>query len=166
MPFTIRLQCLPVLLAVAINEEQILLQRERRVESVHLLDVAHAHKSDTKRPCHCAVFDSAWQPPSKRLPRCIYVDLGAADGNSYKPFLEGKFGPVENCGTTENPGDFEAFLVEANPFFDVTLQQLSNTGKGKVHAMNSTAAYMCDGSTTFWLDDNAEKKLLGVQYGW
>jgi len=144
MLFTIRLQYLPVLLA---------------------LDVArglyHSDKSSSKRPCQCAAFNLAWQPPSNRLPKCIFIDLGAADGNSYKPFLKGKFGPVENCGTTKNPGDFEAFLVEANPFFDATLQQLSDTGKGKVHAMNSTAAYMCDGSTSFVLDNNAQNNYWG-----
>jgi len=190
MPLTIRLLCLSTLVALAAKEQQItrhqesrvtsiqfvdtahslhhsdnLLQRESRVNSIQLVDTAqklhHSDETDTKRPCQCAGFESAWQPPSERLPRCIYVDLGAADGNSYKPFLEGKFGPVENCGTTENPGDFEAFLVEANPFFDTTLQNLGDTGKGKVHAMHSTAAYMCDGSTTFWLDNDPEHNFWG-----
>lgn len=166
MAAMIRLQCLSTLLVMAAtNQEQILLQREKVVKSVQMLDVAQglrqADRSGRAQPCQCAAFDEAWRASSRTLPKCIYIDLGAADGNSYQPFLEGKFGPVENCGTTENPGDFEAFLVEANPFFDATLQQLSDTGMGRVHAMNSTAAYMCDAATTFFLDNDAEHNYWG-----
>jgi len=152
-------------LAVATSPDIVLLQRQQKVNRVHTVEVAKSlQRSDEggrNKPCQCAVFDSTWQRPSTRLPKCIYVDLGAADGNSYKPFLEGKFGPIENCGTKDNAGDFEAFLVEANPFFDVSLRQLSDTGKGNIHAMASTAAYMCDGHTSFWLDNQTEHNYWG-----
>jgi hypothetical protein len=166
MAVAIRVQCLSLVLAMAANQEQILLQREKLLKKTpHVAELVQglrqSDKSSSKRPCQCAAFDSAWQPPSRTQRKCIYIDLGAADGNSYQPFLRGQFGPVEDCGTTENPGDFEAFLVEANPFFDATLQLLSDTDAGHVHAMNSTAAYMCDASTTFFLDDAAEHNYWG-----
>jgi len=155
------LQSLSVMLALGASAEQSSLLQVKK----HLSDAGQRSydfdKVGSKIPCRCAAFDSAWQAPPRTLPKCIYIDLGAADGNTYAPFLQGKFGPVENCGTTENPGDFEAFLVEANPFFDAALQQLSDAGKGRVHAMNSIAAYMCDASTTFWLDDAAEHNYWG-----
>jgi len=164
-----------MLLALATAQEPFLrpslLQRQQRANLVHLAKAAkhlsHSRKSSSSssssssRPCNCAAFDDAWQAPSRKLPKCIFLDLGAADGNTYHSFLQDKFGPVANCGTTENPGDFEAFLVEANPVFDAPLQQLSDTGNGQVHAMKSTAAYMCDASTTFWLDNDVNHNYWG-----
>mmetsp|Transcript_124561 Transcript_124561/g.248512 ORF Transcript_124561/g.248512 Transcript_124561/m.248512 type:complete len:291 (+) Transcript_124561:49-921(+) len=155
MSMSIRLLCLLVLLVPGVfcQGDSILLQLHTKTGTSQQPD---SPRNDSKRPCNCAAFDSAWRKPFRALPKCIFVDLGAADGNSFTPFLQDQFGPVANCGTAENPGDYEAFLVEANPHFDVALQQLSATGSGRVHAVNSTAAYMCDASTTFFLDASVE----------
>jgi len=158
MASTIRLLCLSGLLALVIcSEPTVLLQVDRKVTKAprHL---ESSTESGSNKPCQCAPFDLAWRKPSRTLPKCIYVDLGAANGNTLGPFLHDHYGPIANCGTARNPGDYEAFLVEANPTFDVTLTQISAAGygNGSIHAVNSTAAYMCDGSTTFFLDDAVE----------
>jgi FkbM family methyltransferase len=147
-----------MLVLVISQDSFILLQLDQNVSKHQPVDLT---KSGSNRPCQCAPFDLAWRKPSRTLPKCIYVDLGAADGNTLTPFLRDKYGPVANCGSAENPGDYEAFLVEANPHFDAALQQLSATGRGRIHAVNSTAAYMCDASTTFFLDDSVEHNHWG-----
>jgi len=148
------LLCLSVLFAlVACQEQLVLLQLDRKIIKAQPLE---SPKNGSNRPCQCAPFDLAWRKPSRTQPKCIFVDLGAADGNSLTPFLEGKYGPIANCGSAENPGDYEAFLVEANPHFDAALQNLSATGNGRIHSINSTAAYMCDASTSFFVDTGVE----------
>merc|ERR1719401_477105 len=47
---------------------------------------------------------------------------------------------------------WEAVLVEANPRFNAPLQQLTARFPQQVRAAMSTAAYMCEGRTSFFLD--------------
>jgi len=143
---------------VICQDEVVLLQLAQKMVNVQPVESA---KSGSNMPCQCASFDLAWQRPSRTLPKCIYVDLGAADGNTLTTFLQGEFGPVAKCGSAENPGDYEAFLVEANPVFDAALQNLSDTGQGRIHAVNSTAIYMCNASTTFFVEDDVEHNHWG-----
>jgi len=154
-----RLFCSSVLLVMALchEEELVLLQLDQNTEKAQPLK---SSKSGSNRPCQCAPFDLAWRKPTRTLPKCIFVDLGAADGNTFTPFLNDKYGPIARCGSAQNPGDFEAFLVEANPFFDAALRNLSATGQG-VHAMNSTAVYMCHASTTFFVLDDVKHNHWG-----
>lgn len=64
-------------------------------------------------------------------------------------WMQDGYGPVKNC---PHGGDWEAFLVEANPDFSNKLNALQRNLGGKVHSMASTAAYTCDGTTTFSID--------------
>jgi len=105
------------------------------------------------QPCQCVPFDSSWKKPTRTVPKCIYFDLGAAGGNSFQLFLEGKFGSLQSCGTSENKGDYEAYLLEANPYFDSALQKLEADDPKHVHAMNSTAVYTCEARTSFFVDN-------------
>jgi FkbM family methyltransferase len=75
--------------------------------------------------------------------------LGAADGNTLQAFVDGKYGPVKNC---PSGGQWQATLVEANPRFTDPLKRLEVLYPGVVYAAASTAAYMCEASTTFYLD--------------
>jgi FkbM family methyltransferase len=67
--------------------------------------------------------------------------------------MNDKFGPVENC---PSGGQWEAVLVEANPRFSEALTEVQKKYKqdehGIVDALPSTAAYMCQGWTSFYLD--------------
>lgn len=103
--------------------------------------------------CQCMPSNAAWAPPARTKPKCIFIDLGAADGNTFKKFLSDGFGHSPNdaaqCGRL---GDYEALLVEANPRFDAALHALVSANPGKVRVIPSTAAYMCEGKTTFYLD--------------
>jgi len=103
----------------------------------------------TDAPCQCAGTSANWVAPVKRAPRCLFVDLGAADGNTYKQFLEGAYGDTKNC---PSDGSYQAILVEANPTFQKPLQELEAGSEGRVKSFASTAAYMCEGSTNFFLD--------------
>lgn len=109
--------------------------------------------------CQC-VPDAAWplcQRPAAEN-RCVFVDLGAAHGNSFQEFLQNKFGPVGNC---PHNGRWEAYLVEANPQFTPQLEQLEAQYGGWVHALGSTAAYNCKGQTSFALDPDASHNHWG-----
>jgi len=109
-------------------------------------------------PCQCDVSQSTWLPNRRTTPKCIFIDLGAADGNTFKDFLANKYGPVANCPS----GQWEATLVEANPRFNVPLKQLEASYPGSVHNKASTAAYMCEAQTTFYLDTaNHEENYWG-----
>lgn len=104
--------------------------------------------SDQKGQCKCKANSPAWKPTGRTVPKCVFIDLGAADGNTFRDFLANKYGPVGNCPS----GQWEAFLVEANPHFNTPLQALAAQYPGQVHAMPSTAAYQCKGETSFFID--------------
>lgn len=108
----------------------------------------------SRAPCQCQPDSPDWQRPSPRPPRCLFIDLGAADGNSFMHFLQGGYGAVKGCPSS---GSYEALLVEANPFFDKPLRKLmgarpSKKSTGYVRTLLSTAAYMCEGTVNFYLD--------------
>jgi len=100
--------------------------------------------------CTCETWNKNWKKTTRTTPECVFIDLGAADGNTFQHFMKNGYGSVQNC---PGGGAYEAFLVEANPHFDSPLkaQGASNPAK-KVHPMPSTAAYMCEGETSFYLD--------------
>ena len=92
------------------------------VAAVFLASSAQAAKSLRERlhgssPCQCQADTSAIARPSRTKPKCIFIDLGAADGNSYNAFLRGEYGQIKDCPNQE----YEAYLVEANPFFQKEL---------------------------------------------
>lgn len=99
-------------------------------------------------PCQCVPSDPSWKPCTRTVPRCVFIDLGAADGNSFGAFLKDSYGPVAKCPSME----WSAVLVEANPRFDAQLTAISNQQNGKINLMSSTAAYMCEAKTSFYLD--------------
>jgi len=108
-------------------------------------------------PCACEVMSTTWKPCTRTVPKCVFIDLGAADGNTFNHFTSGGYGPLANCQSNQ----WSAVLVEANPRFNAPLG-----GVGKLHAnvnvMSSTAAYMCEGKTSFFLDTvNTEKNFWG-----
>jgi len=104
--------------------------------------------SQENSPCSCEPSSATWKKCTRTAPKCIWIDLGAADGNSFKSFLGNYFGPVANCPS----GQWEAMLVEANPRFDQDLSQVASEWPGSMHMYSSTAAYMCKASTSFYLD--------------
>jgi len=99
--------------------------------------------------CACQHSDPSWKASARTSPKCIFIDLGAANGNTFNDFVANKYGPVQNCAY--GTGDYEAFLVEANPRFSAELQSIA-VANPKVHALPATAAYMCEGQTSFYLD--------------
>jgi len=108
-------------------------------------------------PCQCVADDANWKQPTKREPKCIFIDLGAADGNTFDNFIADGYGPIGNC---PSGGKWEAFLVEANPQFDGKLKSLQTNVQG-VHSLSSTAAYSCVGQTSFYIDTNAKTNHWG-----
>lgn len=99
-------------------------------------------------PCQCQTYSYSWTPTERTTPKCIFIDLGAANGNTLQEWMMNKFGPVQGC---PNGGDWEAFLVEANPRFTPQLQAL-DTADARVHSLPATAAYDCEATTSFYLD--------------
>lgn len=102
-------------------------------------------------PCQCEANNPSWVSSGRTVPKCVFIDLGAADGNSFTQFLANAYGPVANCPS----GQWEAMLVEANPQFTPQLTAVANQYPGSVHTYASTAAYMCQAQTTFSIDPNA-----------
>lgn len=103
----------------------------------------------TKAPCACETSSHSWTPCSRQAPKCIFIDLGAADGNSFRSFLGDGYGSVAQC---PGGGAWEAYLVEANPRFNLPLQATVSRFPGQVHASGATAAFACEGRTHFYLD--------------
>jgi FkbM family methyltransferase len=99
--------------------------------------------------CKCQISNPAWKKTMRNSPKCIFVDLGAANGNTFEDFKNNRYGDVKNCAY--GTGDYEAFLVEANPRFEAPLKAIEKSN-AKVHAFASTAAYMCEATTSFYLD--------------
>jgi len=83
--------------------------------------------------------------------------LGAANGNSFQQFLANAYGPVANCPS----GQWEALLVEANPQFTPALTAVGTQYPGQVHLFPSTAAYMCQGQTSFSIDPDVKNNHWG-----
>lgn len=109
---------------------------------------ASFHTRASQPPCQCIANDLQWKKPVRTIPKCIFIDLGAADGNTFQKFLNGGYGPVANCPS----GQWEAFLVEANPQFTPQLQVVASQSPQPVHVFGGIAAYTCEGQTSFYID--------------
>jgi len=107
-----------------------------------------AIQSKTAAPCQCVTSDPTWVAPTRTVPRCLFIDLGAANGNTFQSFLNNGYGPVSNCPS----GDWHAVLVEANPRFNEPLAAVQQQYAGKVQSLGAHAAYDCEGQTSFYLD--------------
>lgn len=120
--------------------------------------VAGAGYKDAKvTPCQCVANDPTWKATTRTVPKCIFIDLGAAHGNSFQQFLANDYGPVANCPN----GQWEAILVEANPQFDAQLATVATTYPGAIHVKSSTAAYMCPATTSFAIDPDVSHNRWG-----
>lgn len=131
-----------------------------QLRGVNMTGVPHALISGTSSamPCQCVASDPSWKKPTRTVPRCVFIDLGAADGNSFNHFLKDGYGPVGKCPSV----DWSAILVEANPRFNSQLATVGSQQGPKVTVMSSTAAYMCEAQTSFFLDTvNTEKNFWG-----
>jgi len=109
-------------------------------------------------PCTCVMSDPSWTPSVRTVPRCVFIDLGAADGNSFQTFLSNGFGDLAKCPG----GQWSAVLVEANPLFNTKLAAVAAQHPGQINMMSATAAYMCEATTSFFLDTkNTDKNFWG-----
>jgi len=120
-------------------------------------NVLRGASNATAPPCQCQAANPAWVATTRTVPKCIFIDLGAADGNSFNEFLNNAYGPVANCPS----GQWEALLVEANPQFTPALTAVAAQHPGMVHTYGSTAAYMCQGQTSFSIDPDAANNHWG-----
>merc|ERR1719498_1407125 len=46
-----------------------------------------AETGTQEAPCKCTSYSTWWKKPNKREPTCLFIDLGAADGETYKAFM-------------------------------------------------------------------------------
>jgi len=113
--------------------------------------------SKGKMPCQCVANDPSWKASTRTVPRCVFIDLGAANGNTFNDFMNNKYGAVANCPSVQ----WSAVLVEANPRFNPELATIGKT-HANVEVKSSTAAYMCEAETSFYLDTvNTAKNFWG-----
>lgn len=114
---------------------------------------ARGHFSTTAggAPCQCETSNAKWKTPHNRAPECLFIDLGAADGETYKAFL----GQSKKWSFKYDVGPFKhencyAYLIEANPRFSEPLEAFR---ADRVYPMPQTASYMCDKEhEDFYLD--------------
>jgi len=111
-----------------------------------------------KQPCMCEASNGAWTRPNRTNNKCVFIDLGAAGGDTFQKFMNNGFGHAKKCN---NQDDWEAFLIEANPHFKDQLLQVAKSHPGKVHTFGGQAAYMCKGVTSFFLDPNVKHNHWG-----
>jgi len=127
----------------------------RQPDPANLADLVSLVKSGSgAMPCQCQASSVTWVASTRTEPKCIFIDLGAADGNTLRDFVGGKYGALQNC---PSGGKWEATLVEANPRFATPLAQEEKTHPGMVNAKTSTAAYMCEAKTSFYLDTQSHE---------
>lgn len=103
----------------------------------------------TDPTCQCLANDPIWKATTRTEAKCIFIDLGAADGNTFAKFTQNGYGPIHDC---PNGGKWEAFLVEANPQFTPALNALQENFVGQVHSYAEHAAFSCEGTTSFFID--------------
>jgi len=101
------------------------------------------------QPCACEKYRSSWTRTSRSEPRCIFIDLGAANGDTFRNFLDDGYGPVRDCG--HGSGRWEAYLVEANPYFQPQLKIIAQNDQHRVHQFGGRAAYVCEGHASFYV---------------
>lgn len=127
------------------------------VEMHTVLAARHNASASSKMPCECEVkspnavaslFYSSWKKCERTVPRCVFIDLGAANGNTFDLFVKDGYGPLSKCPSNQ----WSAILVEANPRFDQQLGGIGQQHPGQIDVKSSTAAYMCEGKTSFYLD--------------
>lgn len=116
-----------------------------------------SNASSSNPMCQC-LPNANWAPTTRAIPKCMFIDLGAANGNSFQHFLANGYGPVANC---PSGGQWEALLVEANPQFTPELNAVSAAHPGQVHVYASTAAYCCAGQTSFSIDPDVSHNHWG-----
>jgi FkbM family methyltransferase len=125
---------------------------------IHHVLPAVGSASKAQMPCQCVASNPAWQACARTVPRCVFIDLGAADGNSFNHFMNNGYGDVGGCPS----GQWSSVLVEANPRFNSQLAAIGAQHVGQLTVMSSTAAYMCEAQTSFFLDTvNTEKNFWG-----
>lgn len=97
-------------------------------------------------PCKCEAANAAWKVPTRTTPKCLFVDLGANDGETYRAFLgkSAKWKFDYDTGGFKNKAQCGAILVEANPKFKPDLDAFTTASGDAVEVMSSTAVYMCD----------------------
>jgi len=126
------------------------------------LNATHAAIQSASRhhntPCTCDANNPTWIPPTRTVPKCIFIDLGAADGNSFRAFLSNSYGLVSGC---PSGGQWEAWLVEANGQFTSALAAEQAAHPQQVHQLGATAAYMCKGTTSFSIDPDVAHNRWG-----
>lgn len=145
----------------AATEQQVLSSAERSHTKPYLrgagvYNASHGllqHAKSTA-PCHCDPMNPSWNKCTRTVPKCVFIDLGAADGNTFNTFINNGFGPVDRCPSVQ----WEAILVEANPRFNDALTKIGEKHQGSVSVLSSTAAYMCEGKTSFYLDTTNTKE--------
>jgi len=112
--------------------------------------VAGVQRKGGAAPCQCVASSPSWVAPKRTAARCLFIDLGAANGNTFQSFLSNGYGPVKDC---PNGGDWHAILVEANPRFVPELTAVvQQYGDAKVQNLGAHAAYDCEATTSFYLD--------------
>jgi len=115
------------------------------------------HNATAGATCQCEANNPLWKATTRVEPKCIFIDLGAANANTFQQFLNGDYGPVAQCPS----GQWEAFLVEANPQFTPALVAAEAKFPGHVHPYGGTAAYTCVGSTSFSIDPDTKNNHWG-----
>lgn len=110
-------------------------------------------------PCECVAWDAAWRRADRSEPMSVFIDLGAADGNSFHKFYD-----TEMFVNRSDP-KWRAFLVEANGAFTDALQNLSQSLPGQIYPVIGRAAYSCNARVPFYMDHNADHNYWGSNIG-
>lgn len=121
------------------TDEAALLQHR---SAVHSTTVSLSHPT-----CGCEAFNPLWSKTRRTDAKCVFIDLGANRGDTFKRFLNGTFFNLSECPNKK----WEAHLVEANPRFEKDLMEIS-MNYSNVNSFCPEAAFHCGGKTDFYLD--------------
>lgn len=123
--------------------------RTLNASSMRMVSRGQAPVKGQVAPCQCETFNPAWKQCPRREPSCVFLDLGAADGDTLRAFTAGKYGEKASCPS----GKWTAKLIESNPAFEPQLQHIAREYGNHVTLATSTAGYMCEADATLYVDD-------------
>eukprot|EP00397_Hematodinium_sp_SG-2012_P045391 GEMP01050962.1.p1 GENE.GEMP01050962.1~~GEMP01050962.1.p1 ORF type:complete len:269 (+),score=65.56 GEMP01050962.1:72-878(+) len=123
-----------------------------RLRSIFSTDTS---KASAGPACQCEATNHTWKLSTRTVPTCVFFDLGAGDGETFRAFQHKSAKWSFDYNTTPfEKSQCTSYLVEANPRFNPDLQQCSTTeAPGHVQVLGQTAVYMCDKAhEKFFLD--------------
>jgi len=112
------------------------------------------------RKCECQRWHPSWIPCQRLKPRCVFLQIGANNGESYRGYMGAQQYDCHGNAANYDLGndivvrDCHAVLVEPNPDFSNHLENVRQQTSSSIEVLSQTAFYQCDGTSIFYIDES------------